>query len=66
MSLTSTRTHTVYWNERDIAPMLAELAKLRIDFKRRRPYVDLIAAQAMQSRLDALQAILNTLTERVD
>lgn len=66
MGMTSTRTHTVYWDEDSVAPLLAEIAKLREDFEHRQRYVGAEAAAAMNGRLVLLEQAASLLTDRAD
>ncbi len=61
-----TRTYTTYWSEKDVAPLFAEIDKLKADYDRRLPYIDGAASDAMFVRLTALRCVAVTLTERAD
>jgi hypothetical protein len=49
-----TRTHTYYWGEDDLAPLLAEAAALRADMEDRMMYLPTEFKTAMLDRINNL------------
>lgn len=66
MSLTSTRTYTVYWNEEDVVVLKAEAKKLWDDFHGRAPFVSQAIIDAMTKRLNLLESAISLLTDKAE
>lgn len=64
--MSATRTHTAYWDEDSVHPLLEEIRKLRTDLDSRRRYIDAGAAAAMNSRLVILEHAAGLLTDWAD
>lgn len=52
--MAATRTHTHYWNEDDLAPLLAEAAVLRADMEARMVFLPTEFKAAMLDRINNL------------
>jgi hypothetical protein len=61
-----TRTHTVFFNEEQLAPLWEEYKKLTADANDRAPHIDKDLKAAMLDRLDNLRIAIKLLGDEAD
>jgi hypothetical protein len=61
----ATRTHTCFFSEEALTPLREVYVALSEDFDERRPYIDDVAEEAGDARLDALRVAIAFLAEPV-
>lgn len=62
----ATRTHTHFWSEDDLVPLLEEAARLRTDFESRSNFIPTDLKQAARDRIDNLDIAIRLLGDRAD
>lgn len=61
-----THTHTVFFDEENLAPLRKEIEKLEQDYLARKPYIDADIKQRFDGRFTVLKAAVDLLAEPAD
>jgi hypothetical protein len=67
--MATTRTHTYFWGEDELAPLLAEAKKLRDNYEWRiatNQYIDSDLKAAAKDRIDNLDIAIRLMGDRAD